>query len=195
MQIPTEQSSEAGEADYTDEERELNENQTVESGKALTTVSPRPLSRMSNDSETSSETNMINARSTKRPTQQKLPAKIAKKRREDREFEILEGLQRSISNEISNETADVSEIESFCQYVSKSLKKFNEKTQNVVKHSIQNLIFQAEMGLEPIQTGSGSAMPVAPRPLYHHHTQPTHVPSSNSETFYEALHDSANMGW
>ena len=62
-------------------------------------------------------------------------------------LEILEELTKSLNEPASENTqSDFSEIDSFCQYISKSLNKFDEKTKNIVKNGIQNLIFQAEMG-------------------------------------------------
>ena len=67
------------------------------------------------------------------------------KRGEKTELETLEELTKSL-NEPASENTDMSEIDSFCQYISKSLNKFDEKTKNIVKNGIQNLIFQTVMG-------------------------------------------------
>ena len=51
-------------------------------------------------------------KSTKRPTCQKVPAKFAKRRRED--IEILEELTKSLNEPASENTqSDISEIDSF----------------------------------------------------------------------------------
>ena len=158
------------------------------------TVTPQkvsqPPSRMSDGDEI--ESGKAAPKSTKRPTCQKVPAKFAKKRREDRELEILEELTKSLNEPASENTqSDISEIDSFCQYISKSLNKFDEKTKNIVKNGIQNLIFQAEMG-NAITPMLGSVMPVAPQHVYH---RPVPSTSSEHNPLYEAIHDSANIYW
>lgn len=156
------------------------------------TVTPQKVSRPPSRMSDGVETDPGNAapKSTKKPTCQKVPAKFAKKGREDRELEILEGLKKSL-NEPPNDNTDLTEVDSFCQYISKSLNKFDEKTKNIVKNGIQNLIFQAEMG-NVITPVLGSAIPVAPQHVYH---RPAPSTSSEHNPFYEAIHESANIPW
>lgn len=145
------------------------------------------------------ELNKATSKSTKRPTSQKISTKVAKKKKEDRELDILEGLAQSLNNPLTQSpNSDISEIDCFCQYIAKSLKKFDKRTQNVVKNGIQNLIFQSEMG-NATTPMAGSVVPVAPQVYYHQPVQPPHIPNTsgdhNTGTLYEAMHDAVNMNW
>jgi len=134
------------------------------------TVKPQPPFRMSTNDET--ELSKTTPKSTKKPASLKLsPSEFSEKKREDRELEVLEGLTQSL-NEPSDENT---EIDSFCQYISKCLKKFDQRTQSIVKNEIQNLIFQAEMGNATPTPITGSVAPLAPQLVYHQHVQPPHV--------------------
>lgn len=73
-----------------------------------------------------------------------------------------------------------------------------QRTQNVVKNGIQNLIFQSEMG-NATTPMAGSVVPVAPQVYYHQPVQPPHIPNTsgdhNTGTLHEAMHDAVNMNW
>jgi hypothetical protein len=127
-------------------------------------------------------------KSTKRPTSQKIPAKQLKKKIEVKELQVLEGLLQSLNNETSSDK-EISEIDSFCQYISKSLTKFDVRTQNIVKNGIQNLSFQAEMG-------NAGASIAPPQPVYQHPIQPqSYNTGGEHHALYEAMQTSANSSW
>jgi len=72
---------------------------------------------------------------------------------------LLDGLTKFVMGSTeSQDDPPITEVQAFCQYLEKSFHKFDAKTFSVLRHKINNLIFDAEQGIltQPVQ-------PVAPQ--------------------------------
>ena len=65
-----------------------------------------------------------------------------KKKREDCELEIL----KTISNSSTKDNTTATSSSAFCSYVDHAINDMDPRTQIIVKHQIQDIIFQAQMG-------------------------------------------------
>lgn len=97
---------------------------------------------VSTDEEADQSSDYGEFRSTKRPLQKK-KGKTLKKAKEDEEFQLLQGIAHSLQNDSPNEK---DESVTFGKYVTQCLWKIDERSRLVVRHQIENILFQAQMG-------------------------------------------------
>ena len=100
----------------------------------------------SDDSDQPNETSTTPAvQSTKLPIKPR--PKSLKKRLQEEEFNVMKGLASSIAKERKKEKCEGGECETYGKFLIESLKKFDESTRHLVQYRINNILFQAQMGM------------------------------------------------
>jgi hypothetical protein len=98
------------------------------------------------DFDQPNETNATLAvQSTKMPIKSR--PKSLKRKLQEEEFNVMKGLASSIAKERKKENSEVGECESYGKFLIESLKKFDEATRHLVQYQINNVLFQAQMGI------------------------------------------------
>lgn len=85
------------------------------------------------------------AKSTKMPIKPR--AKPIKKKLQEEELNVMKGLASSFAKESKKEKNEGGECESYGKFLAESLKKMNESTRHMVQYHINNILFQAQMGM------------------------------------------------
>lgn len=85
------------------------------------------------------------AKSTKMPIKPR--AKPIKKKLQEEELNVMKGLASSFAKESKKEKNEGGECESYGKFLAASLKKMNESTRHMVQYHINNILFQAQMGM------------------------------------------------
>jgi hypothetical protein len=109
-------------------------------------------------------------KSTKQPTKKK--QKTTKKEIENEELVLMKKLSNSMSQSMKPQAADACDI--FGQYVTQSLKSLDPRDRHIAQHRINEIIFQAQMGLlnQPVIAPQPQTYPSQqPQPTY---TYPSH---------------------
>ncbi|KAI0228787.1 hypothetical protein LSAT2_020783 [Lamellibrachia satsuma] len=88
---------------------------------------------------------------TSTPKSTKLPLKhrqkSQKRKRDDEEFRVIQGLAKSISERNESKKAKISGVcASYGTYVGETLEKLDARTRCIAQHQISNVLFQAQMG-------------------------------------------------
>ena len=84
-------------------------------------------------------------KSTKLPLKQR--QKSQKKKRDEEEFRVMQGLANSISERNESKKAKLSGVcASYGTYVGETLEKLDARTRCIAQHQISNILFQAQMG-------------------------------------------------
>ena len=82
------------------------------------------------------------------PKKKSVNSKTLKRKRDECELEMLQSLSHSLAHSTPREPeAEDDEAGSFCIYIYRSLKALDQRTQNIVQHEIQGILFKAQMGL------------------------------------------------
>lgn len=113
----------------------------------------------------------VNDTTTPRSTKQPLKSrpKSMKKKLQEEEFEVMKGLASSIAQnnkEKKKAKPEGGESEAFGNFVIESMKKLDPTMQHIVQYHINNILFQAQMGmLGQGQTQMSGAKQQSSRPV------------------------------
>ena len=97
------------------------------------------------DDQTNERTITPAVQSTKLPIKPR--PKSLKKKLQEEEFNVMKGLASSIAKERKKEKCEGGECESYGKFLIESLKKLDESTRHLVQYQINNVLFQAQMGM------------------------------------------------
>ena len=114
----------------------------------------------------------INDTTTPRSTKQPLKSrpKSLKNKLQEEEFEVMKGLASSIAQnnkKKKNAKPEGGESEAFGNFVIESMKKLDPTMQHIVQYHINNILFQAQMGM----LGQGQTQMSVPKQQSSRHVQ------------------------